>query len=231
MPNPKSSPANNKMLAKATLRSRIKNHIQQQIANGVYRPGDRIIETQLARELNVSQSPVREALLELSISGLLEEVPYSGTYVRQLNAADIIDIYDSRAYIEKYAAERAATRITDAQLQELSDILAAMSNCSEHEYDDYCKLDIHFHSIIFDAAGSPSLKRLWTNVRMSEWTNLCVRMTQEPMANLIEPHRAIYEHLCNHDAACAGAYALLHIRTYGEKLSKYFLQEYGAPSL
>ena len=57
---------------KETLRSNIKDYIQKQIASGVYRPGDRIVETQLARELNVSQAPVREAILELVSQGMLE---------------------------------------------------------------------------------------------------------------------------------------------------------------
>lgn len=224
MANQNSASVNNKLLAKATLRSRIKDHIQQQIADGVYRPGDRIIETQLARELNVSQSPVREALLELSISGLLEEIPYSGTYVRRLSPEDILDIYDSRAYIEKYAAERAAVRITDEQLQELSDILTAMESCTDHDYSHYSLLDTRFHTIIFDAAGSPSLKRVWTNVRMSDWTRLCVQMTQRPLDILLEQHTTLYSYLRSHDPSCAGAYAFLHIKMYGEAMSKYFEQ-------
>ena len=54
---------------KSTMRREIRTYIQRQIAQGVYRPGDRIVETQLAREMNVSQAPVREALLELAAMG------------------------------------------------------------------------------------------------------------------------------------------------------------------
>lgn len=70
------------------MRREIRTYIQRQIAQGVYRPGDRIVETQLAREMNVSQAPVREALLELAAMGLVEERPYSGTFVRHLKASD-----------------------------------------------------------------------------------------------------------------------------------------------
>ena len=89
---------------KGTMRREIRTYIQDQIARGVYRPGDRIVETQLAREMNVSQAPVREALLELSAMGLLEERPYSGTFVRHLKAGDIEDIYNTRAFLDEYAA-------------------------------------------------------------------------------------------------------------------------------
>ena len=68
------------------MRREIRTYIQRQIVQGVYRPGDRIVETQLAREMNVSQAPVREALLELAAMGLVEERPYSGTFVRHLKA-------------------------------------------------------------------------------------------------------------------------------------------------
>ena len=89
--------------AKETLRANIKDYIQKQIASGVYRPGDRIVETQLAREMNVSQAPVREAILELVSLGLLEERPYSGHMVRQMGPAEIEDIYQTRAVVEEYA--------------------------------------------------------------------------------------------------------------------------------
>ena len=86
------------------MRREIRTYIQRQIAQGVYRPGDRIVETQLAREMNVSQAPVREALLELAAMGLVEERPYSGTFVRHLKASDIEDIYNTRAFLDEYAA-------------------------------------------------------------------------------------------------------------------------------
>ena len=96
--------AENETAAKGTLRKKIRSYIQQQIANGRFQAGDRIVETQLARELNVSQAPVREAILELAAMGLLEERPYSGSFVRKLTAEDVEDIYNTRAFIDEYAA-------------------------------------------------------------------------------------------------------------------------------
>ena len=65
----------NRLTEKATLRKEIRDYIQQQIASGRFKAGDRIVETQMARELGVSQAPVREASLELAAMGLLEERP------------------------------------------------------------------------------------------------------------------------------------------------------------
>ena len=113
--------------AKETLRSNIKDYIQQKIAEGAYRPGDRIVETQLARELNVSQAPVREAILELASIGLLEERPYSGSFVRRLTLSEIEDIFNVRAFVEEYAARRAAKRATEEQLEEMEQVLREMA--------------------------------------------------------------------------------------------------------
>ena len=70
-----------KIMAKGTLRKEIRIYIQEQIACGRFKAGDRVVETQLAKELNVSQAPVREAILELASMGILEERPYSGSFV------------------------------------------------------------------------------------------------------------------------------------------------------
>ena len=122
-----------RLSAKETLRSNIRDYIQKQIAEGVYKPGDRIVETRLAKELDVSQAPVREAMLELATMGLLEERPYSGTYVRNLSVTEIEDIFDIRAFIEEYAAKRAAKRVTDEQLAEMEVILQQMERDKDQD--------------------------------------------------------------------------------------------------
>ena len=141
--------------AKETLRSNIKDYIHQQIAEGIYRPGDRIVETRLAKELNVSQAPVREAMLELSAVGLLEERPYSGTYVRNFTAVEIADIFDTRAFIEEYAAKRAAKYVTEEQLAEMEAVLDGMDH--SQDLQTFVHLDKEFHGLVLDAAGSPAL--------------------------------------------------------------------------
>ena len=128
---------------KETMRSNIKNYIQQQIVEGVYRPGDRIVETRLARELNVSQAPVREAMLELSAIGLLEERPYSGTFVRNLSVKEIQDIFDIRAFLEEYAARRAAKLASEEQLLQMEQLLQEMDQ--NHDLGAFVRLDMEFH--------------------------------------------------------------------------------------
>lgn len=205
--------------AKETLRSNIKDYIQQQIAEGIYRPGDRIVETKLAKELDVSQAPVREAILELSAMGLLEERPYSGTYVRRLSIAEIEDIFEIRAFVEEYAAKRAAKRATEEQLRQMEDILDQMEG---QELSTFVQMDMEFHGLIMDAAGSPALKRAWTILRMADWTYLCAAITEFSMEELVTQHRNIYHYLKTRSESSAGAYMFLHLKGFGDELARYF---------
>lgn len=209
--------------AKETLRSNIKDYIQQQIAEGIYRPGDRIVETKLAKELNVSQAPVREAILELSSIGLLEERPYSGTYVRNLSISEIEDIFETRAFVEEYAARRAAKRATDAQLDEMEALLREMDE--NRDLSRFVHLDMEFHGLVMDAAGSPALKRAWNILRMSEWTYLCAAITAVSLDDMIAQHWKIFHLLKNRSETSAGAYMFLHIKGFGDELAQYFEQQ------
>lgn len=211
--------------SKGTLRQEIRNYIQSQIVNGIYQAGDRIVETQLARELNVSQAPVREAILELASMGLLEERPYSGTFVRRLTAEDIGDIYNTRAFIEEYAARQAAKRATEKQLNQMENLLQQMETANN--YRTFTQLDIAFHMLIVDAADSPALKRTWNYLLLGEWTSLSVAVTQSTLTDLVRQHRNIYNYLCQREDHRAGAYMFLHIKNFGEELTRYY-QEWSA---
>lgn len=211
--------------AKETLRSNIREYIQRQIMVGAYCPGERIVETQLAKALNVSQAPVREAILELSAMGLLEERPYSGTYVRDLSIAEIEDIFDIRAFVEEYAGRRAAKYVTDTQLAEMEAVLGEMHGGMS--LPEFVHLDMEFHGLVMDAAGSPALKRAWTVLRMSEWTYLCASITAESLESLIEQHWNIFRYLKKRDEAGTGAYMFLHIKNFGDELCSHFAKNRG----
>lgn len=206
-------------LRKRTLRKELCDYIQAEIARGRFRPGDRIVETQLARELNVSQAPVREAVLLLSAMGLLEERPYAGAVVRQLTPEDVEDIYNVRAFIDEYAARLAARRITDGQLAEMEALLNRMNAAKDiHEFVD---MDIEFHSMVVRATGSSTMKRMWDSLRLVEWTSLSVAVTRNSLEELAAQHWEIYRLLKKRADHTAGAYMFLHIKNFGDELKRY----------
>ncbi len=90
--------------------------IRQAILDGRLEPGSRLKEEELARELGISRTPVREALLMLQAEGLIETTPNRGAVVRTHDADDLIDLYQLRALLEGYAARQAATRVSGHEL-------------------------------------------------------------------------------------------------------------------
>lgn len=220
--------AENETASKETLRKRIRNYIQHQIASGRFQAGDRIVETQLAKELNVSQAPVREAILELAAMGLLEERPYSGSFVRKLTAEDVEDIYNTRAFLDEYAARQAARNITEQQLVEMEALLQRMDEAED--YQALAEMDMEFHAMVVDAAGSPALKRTWENLRLVEWTELSAAVTQNTLEELAKQHWRLFQLLKQHADHAAGAYMFIHIKNFGEELKRYLQQREASES-
>ncbi len=136
--------------AKETLRTNIKDYIQKQIAAGVYRPGDRIVETQLAREMNVSQAPVREAILEMVALGMLEERPYSGHFVRALGRRRLrISIRPVPSWRNMLPNVR-QTGPRRIRLAEMKRLLQEMD--AKRDLDRFVHQDMEFHNLVMDAA-------------------------------------------------------------------------------
>ncbi len=210
---------------KATLRKNIREYIKEQIVNGRFQAGDRVVETQLAKELSVSQAPVREAILELAAMGILEERPYSGSFVRMITADDIEDIYNTRAFLDEYAARQAAKKVTAEQLAEMEALLREMDAAEDPR--DFVEKDVAFHALVVNAAGSPALKRMWEGLRLVEWTGLSVAVTRKTLPELAKQHWQIFRLLERHADHTAGAYMFLHIKNFGEELKQHFLETNG----
>jgi DNA-binding GntR family transcriptional regulator len=134
------------------------------ILGGELHAGARLGEVELAEQLGVSRTPVREALRRLATEGLVELLPNRGAYVTEWSAADLEDIYELRATLESHASRRAATRITDEEIAELERLCDLMEACSrdgsEEALDRLADRNADFHRLILDAAGSTRLTTL-----------------------------------------------------------------------
>ena len=203
---------------KGTLRSQIRMLIQKRIREGVYKPGDRIVETRLCKELSVSQAPVREAVLELAMMGILEERPYSGTYVREIRIEEVEDIYNIRAFIEEYATRRACTHGSDEALEKIGETVRRMEECASKE--ELADVDREFHEAIMEASGSKALMTAWSSLQISQWTYESILNTGLNMEELVEGHRQIYDCIARRQDHTAGAMMFLHIRGFGEELAE-----------
>lgn len=139
--------------------------LQQAIFSSKLRPGDRLIEHQLCKELKVSRTTVREALLMLKRDGLVQSVPRQGTFVTDLSPTAAWDLCMARALLEGYAI-RAGFRGFDARLfSELRQITAEMSRCVlPKDIGRLMELDMTFHGLIVDRAQSRQLEGLWSSL-------------------------------------------------------------------
>ena len=113
------------------LRELVCEHIRDAIINGVFAPGERLMEIQMADEMGVSRTPVREAIRKLEMEGFVVMIPRRGTYVSNMSIRDINDVYEIRISLDTLAAGLAAERISDEELEELQRLLVKVGNAIE----------------------------------------------------------------------------------------------------
>lgn len=150
-----------RVLEHETKGEKVKHYLLDCILNkSEYKPGDKIIETQIAKELNISQAPVRDAIKDLKMMGFVESEPYKGSYIKQMSDKELKEVYEIRVALERIAVKQAIQYITEEELNEMESIVAEMTNCIENEdYLQFTKLDRRFHNIIVEASQNSMLKK------------------------------------------------------------------------
>ena len=135
--------------------------IRAAILDGRLEPGRRLKEEELARELGISRTPVREALLVLLTEGLLDSAPNRGAAVRSYAAEDLDDLYQLRAVLEGFAARRAAARVSLDDVARLADSCERFEELrADEDVTELVRENVLFHEIILEAAGSARLTQL-----------------------------------------------------------------------
>jgi DNA-binding GntR family transcriptional regulator len=198
------------------LREEIKEYLIDAILRGQLRPGDRIIETRIAQDLGVSQTPVREALRDLELLGFVTSEPFRGTRVRAFTHEELVQIYPIRAAIEGVAARAAATRITTEQLLALEEQIDRMREASElGDEATAIEADIAFHRIIVEASGNRLLEQFWTSLSLATTTFLTFSIHRRAIEGLAARHEPILEALRARDPDRAEAAMRRHIEEPG----------------
>lgn len=127
------------------------------IRSGVLQPGDRLTETDLATRFGTSRTPVREAIRQLESDGLVIHTPRVGATLRQLDYAEISELYDMRAVLESTAARFAARAASDVELAELAALHESMLTTKDSQ--ELTALNHHFHQALHNAARNRFLLR------------------------------------------------------------------------
>jgi DNA-binding GntR family transcriptional regulator len=196
------------------------------------KPDSRVSIDQLARELGVSQTPIREALSMLEAIGLVVRRHHAGYWsTPQLTRDQIDDLFELRLLLEPFAASMAASRMTDNELADLRSHLAAM-DCTDHPlpYDVYADKDAELHDLI--ARGSrnsvirDTLHRLHAHLHIFR-----LRSTSQVTTSANREHRSVAEALFRRDPAGAQAAMREHIAQSYQRLTKPLDSESGAQGL
>jgi len=181
-------------------RDEIRNSIKKAIVSGELKPGDRIVETKWAKELGVSQSPVREAIRELEMVGLVENIPYQGCFVRKVSLKELRDSYRVRMYLELLGIEGAVEGINDLQLKELHNIMKEMEMAAaEQNFNLYIKKDVLFHQKILRISQNDLLLRIWEQCNIKNSTYIGTLVSQQTLEQLSVRHEDLYEALAERD--------------------------------
>jgi DNA-binding GntR family transcriptional regulator len=134
--------------------------IRGAIVDGRLAPGERLKEEELARELGISRTPIREALLMLQAEGLVDAMPNRGATVRAHSAEDLDDLYQLRALLEGFAARRAASRLSEQDVAELWASCDRFDGLGADDVREIVKENLHFHHTILTGAGSRRLVQM-----------------------------------------------------------------------
>lgn len=192
------------------LREIVLEALREAIITGLLEPGERLMEIQLAEEMGVSRTPVREAIRKLELEGFVVMVPRKGAYVAGVSYKDVKDVFEIRAALEALAAGLAAEKITQEELDELERVLHY-----EKEPDNLeamVQSDTDFHALLYKASRNERLIGILANLREQiqrfRTTSLAV---PGRVKYAITEHRDMVDAIARHDVQEAQNLATSHI--------------------
>lgn len=205
-----------------SLRQRVFTSIESAILNGEYRKGESLGELQLSKKLGVSRTPIREALMQLELEGLVKNIPNKGAIVVGISEKDIEDIYAIRSRIEGLASRLSAQNITDDELLAMQKIVELQEfYLSKNDIEQIWKLDSDFHKIIYDSSRSRPLRST-----LSSFHNY-IRRARDVSVNVsgraeksVAEHRSILEAIRTGDSEQAENLTSQHIENAKKNILK-----------
>lgn len=200
---------------KYSLRGKVYDRIREDILNGVYEEHEELKEATLGEKMGVSRTPVREALRQLELEGLVEIIPNKGARVTGITKKDIEDIYQIRYLLEGLSARWATEYITEEQIEKMEETLYLTEfHAKKGNFTQVYELDSQFHELMYEASGSKMLNHI-----LSDFHMYVTRIRRTSLAldnrskNSTEEHRAILDAIKSRDAQKAEECAHNHVKS------------------
>ena len=204
---------NKEVMDKYSLRGKVFNKIREDILAGNYPEKSELREAAISKEMGVSRTPVREALRQLELEGLVSIIPNKGAYVNGITPEDIYDIYIIRSYLEGLCAKWACVNITNSQLENLEEIIYLSEfHIGKEHWDQIFELDNRFHLGMYEACGSKILEHI-----LSDYHHYVERVRKNTLSSYERAsmasaeHKAILQSVKDKDEARAERLANEHI--------------------
>lgn len=215
-----------KRIQRVVISEQIKEQLIEDIFHHRYRPGDKLVESALAKELGVSQTSVREALRSLIAMGFLESEPFRGITVKSFTAQDLWEVYTVREALESLAAGLAAERITDAQIDELRELYREMVKAGqEADIPRRARLNIEFHSAVIRASGNKLILKLFESLQFGSYSLMTGSLSTMDAVEMASRHDEIIAALESRDPERASKAMRHHIESSGKPIVKLLEQE------
>ncbi|MFQ5736392.1 MAG: GntR family transcriptional regulator [Thermodesulfobacteriota bacterium] len=186
-----------------TLRERIVDFIKDSVVTGRLKPGERVPEQEIAENLGISRTPIREAFRQLESEGFISVTPRKGAVVSPITDKDVSEFYTIKSLLEGFAAKTACEKLTPKEIKRLESLNAQMARCAEkNDVKGFFRLDNQFHDTFLKACGNEKLCVLVYNlVQQFERFRVTALSVPGRMAGSVRQHREIIEAFRESDAA------------------------------
>ncbi|MEM6479332.1 MAG: GntR family transcriptional regulator [Pseudomonadota bacterium] len=212
------------MIQRVVLSDQVKEELLDDIMSGRVKPGDRLVESQIAKRMGISQSPVREALRDMVAMRFVEVQPHKGARVRRIDQREVMEIYPVRASLEHLAGTLAASS-AQKHLDELEVCVDRMTKAFEaKDARTMAKWDVKFHRTIIEASGNSILIETWNSLMIEARTfvTLSNLITHKSDIDLAGRHYPIVDAIRAGDHAACGAAMRQHVEEFGEVMKVVF---------
>lgn len=210
---------------RSTLHERVVSRLREAILKAEFKPGDRLVQEELADALGVSRMPVREALRQLEKEGLVQLEAHKGAIVTPVEVEDIDEIYELRAMLEAKAIERSMENLTSEDIQDIRQLVEDMEQAvQEHETEEFVKINAEFHRMLRKGCNwrriHMFLEMLWHGYPPHTPNILPHQMEQS-----LDEHKQMLNAIESHDSASVKLLIQNHILRTGEALKQHMEQQ------
>lgn len=209
-----------KQVPHKSLREAALSAIRQAISGGDLKSGQRLVESDIAEQMGISRAPVREALRQLETEGLVVSEPHRGTFVTEISATDLWEIYTLRAAIESLAVRIVTEKASAEMLAQLQQAVADMAQAAhEGDLSRLAALDMAFHETLCRASGHSRLLAAWLS--MITQIRIFIDLTSTlylPADEVVRLHTEVVDHIQNGRAEEAGQSLARHILETGKRI-------------